>query len=312
VRLRPASYRGRANEFGLVYDDESGVFARVAADLETELGRDQLRIKLSPSDGPLRTLEEILHRPGADVGIVQADALEALALADPNTTAREKLRSVTRIYDQNVHVLARKDITSLRALDSQAVAIGPPESGSHITARLIFDKLGIKPAFTTHDTAEAFDRLRSGELAAVFILAPRPASDILGFDAGGFHLLSVPWEEAILQSYRPSEMLSLDYPTLIREGERVETVAVEMVLAVYNWREGTAGRRRLSRFARSFISRLEELRRPGHHFAWDGLNPAAEIAGWKRFIGDDEPRPMPVGADTKTHPPTRGGQLNGG
>ena len=310
--LGPTSGRSNPNDLGLVSDDENGLFARVAADLHTELGRDRVWIRPSASDGPLRTLEDILHRPGADVGIVQADALEALTLEDPKTTARRYLRYIARIYDQDVHVVAREGVASLRELDSRAVNIGRPESGSHITARLLFDKLGIKPDFTTHDTAEAFDLLRSGAIAAVFVLAPRPAADILGFDAVGFHLLSVPWEDAVLQSYRPSDMVAKDYPTLIREGERIETVAVDTVLAAYNWREGTAGHRRLTRFARSFFSRLGELRQPGHHFAWDAADLAAEVAGWDRFIVKGEPHPTSVGADSTSGPRGSTRQGDGG
>ena len=280
--LQPRRKRD-SNEFGLVSDEGNGTFARIAADLHTELGRDRLRIRPSGSSGPLRTLNEILYRPGADIGVVQADALESLVLDDPSTIAPRRLRFLSRIYDAQVHVLARKSITDIRQLDSLAVNIGDPESGSHLTARLVFGKLGIKPTFTTYDTSDALDRLRSGEITAVFVVAPRPAAEILQFFGDGFHLLAVPWHPEIMQSYNPSEFLAADYPTLIREGERVETIAVDVVFAVYKWRESSEGYRRLARFTRSFYARLGQLQQPGRHFTWSQADPSAKVHGWERF-----------------------------
>jgi TRAP-type uncharacterized transport system substrate-binding protein len=290
------------NDFGLVSDEGSGIFARIVADLHTELGRDRLRIRPSDSSGPLRTLNEILYRPGADIGVVQADALESLVLEDPSTIAPRHLRFLSRIYDAHVHVITREMITDIRQLDSLAVNIGSPDGGSHLTARLVFGKLGIKPTFTTYDTSDALDRLRAGEITAVFVVAPRPAAEILQFFGDGFHLLAVPWDPEVMQSYNPSEFLAADYPTLIRAGERVETIAVDVVFAVYNWRERSMGYRRLTRFTRSLFSRLGQLRQPGHHFTWSQVDPSAEVHGWERFTFAGGPRPIVPRAD-KQQPP---------
>jgi uncharacterized protein len=299
-RLPPRKHH--ANDVGLVSDEGNGTFARIAADLHTELGRDRLRIRPSGSSGPLRTLNEILYRPGADIGVVQADALESLVMEDPSTVAPRHLRFLSRIYDAHVHVVTRDMITDIRQLDSLAVNIGSPDSGSHLTARLVFGKLGIKPTFTTYDTGDALDRLRAGEITAVFVVAPRPAAEILQFFGDGFHLLAVPWDPEVLRSYNPSEFLAADYPTLIREGERVETIAVDVVLAVYNWRESSTGYRRLTRFTRSLFSRLNQLQQPGHHFSWSQVDPSAEVHGWQRFTFEGGPRPVLPQADNQQRP----------
>src|SRR3712207_7189703 len=51
------------------------------------------------------------------------------------------------------------------------IDIGQPGSGSSLTVRLIFDKLGIKPDFTNSDQITAFQRLRSNEIQAMALLA---------------------------------------------------------------------------------------------------------------------------------------------
>jgi hypothetical protein len=86
-----------------------------------------------------------------------------------------------------------------------------------------------------------------------------------------------------MQSYNPAEFLAADYPTLIRDGERVETIAVDMVFAVYKWRESSLGYRRLARFTRSFYARLGQLQQPGRHFTWSQADPSAPVHGWERF-----------------------------
>jgi uncharacterized protein len=112
----------------------------------------------------------------------------------------------------------------------------------------------------------------------------------------------VPWDPEVMQSYNRSEFLASDYPTLIREGERVETIAVDVVLAVYNWRESSKGYRKIARFTRSFYSRLDQLRQPGHHFTWSQADPSAEVHGWARFTFHGGPRPVPPQADKHKEP----------
>jgi TRAP-type uncharacterized transport system substrate-binding protein len=297
----------------LVSDGADGTFARVAADLHLELSRDGLQISPSDSGGPLRTLEQILYKPGADVGIVQADAIESVATESWAALANQHLRYLARIYGEEVHVLARDRITSLRELDGLRVNINSPGSGSNITAHLVFEKLGLRPAFSTYETADALTRLRAGEIDAVFLLAPRPSGDLLRFQAEGFHLVEVPSEAALGRSYSGVELGADDYPTLIREGERVRTISVDVVFAVYNWREGTKGFRKLTRFGRSFNARLKQLQQLGHYFAWTGVEPVAPVHGWVRFDLEGASRsPEHSSVERRAQPSLSGGQADRG
>ena len=67
-------------------------------------------------------------------------------------------------------ILARIDITNIYDLNGRKIDIGQPGSGSYLTARLIFDKLGIKPEFTTSDQATAFQHLRSNTIQGMVLL----------------------------------------------------------------------------------------------------------------------------------------------
>jgi ABC-type amino acid transport substrate-binding protein len=171
----------RIDRVGLVSGEWNGTFARIAVDLHNEVGADHLALELSASGGPLQTLDQIIHRPGVDVGLVQADALERLMQDDPTSDAREHLRYIAPLYDETVHVVASTDITNLRQLDGRRVNVGKAGSSSDITARLVFEKLGIKATFTNHEIKDALDHLGAGEIDAAVILAPSPAWEILVF-----------------------------------------------------------------------------------------------------------------------------------
>src|SRR5215217_3251634 len=63
-------------------------------------------------------------------------------------------------------------------------------SGTNLTSRVIFDKLGIKPEFTTYDQASSYERLRAGEIQAAIYVAGRPVRGVAEFQSEGrFHLL---------------------------------------------------------------------------------------------------------------------------
>jgi uncharacterized protein len=214
---------------------------------------------------------------------VQADALERLMQDDPTSDAREHLRYIAPLYDETVHVVASTDITNLRQLDGRRVNVGKAGSSSDITARLVFEKLGIKATFTNHEIKDALDHLGAGEIDAAVILAPSPAWEILVFQTEGYHLVPVPWESSIGDIYKPAELGYAQYPTLIAEGEALPTVKVSVVLAAYNWRKGSQGWRRVEHFASSLFGRIERMRQPGHHFAWNEVDLSQDVPGWERL-----------------------------
>lgn len=274
----------RVASVGLVTGETAdGAFARILADLYAELSADRIDIKPIRSGGPLRTLAALVDRPDADVGLVQADALESLRESGPPRIRGRGFRAIARLYDEHVHIIAREGIADVRRLDGRRVSIDRPESGSHMTARLLFERLGIEPVVTTDDPPRALERLRAGEIDAVLVLAPRPSVDMLQVQQDGFHLVPLPWVPEVGRVYRPAELTGSDYPTLIRGGERIPTLAVGVVLVTREPPAGSAGSSRVRRFVQSFEARLGRLRQAGHHFPWGEVNLSADVEGRSRL-----------------------------
>jgi uncharacterized protein len=262
--------------------EENSTYSRTIVDLTEVLDRAQLRLQPVASQGPRQDLLSLLHRSNIDVAVMQTDVLEALP-DHVQAAARERLRYVFRVPNKELHVLAPRDVTEVHQLEGRKVNIDRPGSGTHLTARFVFERLGIKPEFTTYDQLTARKRLQSGEIQAAILLAPRLSGEVLAFPSyGQFHLLPIPLEEGI-RSYYPARFTADDYPHLVENGRPVETIAVGRVLAVREWREGSARHQHLTRLAEAIYSHFDELQQPGHDPGWRDVDPLAPAPGWQQF-----------------------------
>ena len=90
----------------------------------------------------------------------------------PETRAGEAL-SVRRLFTQpGVHPFET-------LLYSAGVSPFKPDlSGTNLTSRLIFEKLGVKPEMTTFDQASSYARLKSGEIQAAVYVAGQVKLDV--------------------------------------------------------------------------------------------------------------------------------------
>jgi len=276
--------RANAGTVGIVSGGADGTYIRIAADLANVLDGEDLRVLPMIGRGSLQNLRDIMFLRGVDIGIVQMDAREQLKAENLQNDAVRRLRFITRLYNEEVHIIADRDITDIRQLEGKKVNIDKAGSGTNLTARLIFDKLGIKPELTTYDQGSSYERLRSGEIQAAVYVAGRPVRAIAEFQSEGrFHLLPIPFEGEIAETYFPARFTKTDYPRLVDESQPVETLAVGSLLAVFNWPENSDRYNRVKRFVDAFFSRFDEFLQPGRHPKWKEVNLAAEVPGWERI-----------------------------
>lgn len=285
AQTAPGFSASRANKgtLGVISGGADGTYIRIAADLANVLDTEDLRILPMIGRGSLQNLKDIMFLRGVDIGIVQMDAREQLKAENLQDDAVQRLRFITRLYNEEVHIIANSDITDIRQLEGKKVNIDKAGSGTNLTARLIFEKLGIKPEMTTFDQASSYAKLKSGEIQAALYVAGRPVRAIAEFQTDGrFHLLSIPFEGEIAESYFPARFENTDYPQLVAENKPVDTLAVGSLLAVYNWPENTDRYNRVKRFVDAFFSRFDEFLQPGRHPKWKEVNLAADVPGWQR------------------------------
>src|SRR5207302_4608374 len=131
-----------------------------ATELVTSLKDAHLRVLPVAGEGAKKDVIDLLFARGIDIGIVQTDVLASLKQQAPFPGVENFLQYITKLYDQEVHILARPEIHSIEDLASKPVNFGILESGSFLTASRIFGALGIGVEITTLPQPLAFEKLR--------------------------------------------------------------------------------------------------------------------------------------------------------
>lgn len=289
--LNALTARANAGTVGVISGGVDGTYVRIAADLAAVLDSEELRIVPVIGKGSIQNIRDIMLLRGIDIGIVQSDAL-AFARRNRLLPGLDHLiQYVTKLYDEEIHVLARADIASMEALSGQVVNVDGTGSGTAMTASLVFEAMGIRPRIA-HDTQDvALTKLRAGEIAAMMFVAGSPARIFAGLPPdSGLRFLPIPATPTLMETYLPSALTHAAYPTLVAEGAEVETIAVGAVMAVYAWTPGTERHRKVARFVEALQARFEEFLRPPRHPKWREVNLAAEVPGWTRFDARATPR----------------------
>ena len=134
--------------------------------------------------------------------------------------------------------------------------------------------------------ADAFEKLKSGEIAATVLIAGKPAGAMAKLKAAeGFRFLPIPFAKPLQDDYLPATLTKADYPGMVPSGDGVETVAVSAVLIAYNWPKWSDRYRRIEKFVQQFFPKLAEFQKPPRHPKWRETNLAATLPGWTRFRG---------------------------
>ncbi|HSU04413.1 MAG TPA: TAXI family TRAP transporter solute-binding subunit [Acetobacteraceae bacterium] len=277
--------RANAGTVGVISGGVDGTYIRIAADLASVLDDgDQLRVLPVIGKGSLQNISDILYLKGIDIGIVQADALAYAKRQQLYPGFERSIQYIAKLYDEEVHILARKDVSRLEDLAGQKVNVDVRGSGTAMTASVLFDSLGIAPELTNDDQGTALEKLKRGEITAVIYVTGKPARLFAGIGGDtGLHFLPIPMTKPLLDNYLPAEFSHTDYPMLVPDGENVETAAVGSVMAVFGWQPGTERYNKVARFVNAFFGKFQQFLQPPHHPKWKDVNLAAQVPGWTRF-----------------------------
>jgi len=131
--------------------------------------------------------------------------------------------------------------------------------------------------------------IRSGEVAGLLGVVSKPVDFWSKIPPNtGLHLLPVPYSKALADLYVVGEFTNADYPNLIPPGQRIDTIGVPSVLAVYNWPKTSDRYRRVERFVQYLFNRWDKLIQPPFHPRWRDVNLAATVPGWTRSSISEE------------------------
>jgi TRAP-type uncharacterized transport system substrate-binding protein len=262
-----------------------GTFIRFAAELGKALDDgENLRVLPIVTYGAAENINDLLYLKGVDIAITDADVFEEYKANHKYGNIEKRINYISEMYIAEFHVYVRPEIKSLKDLAGKKVGFNTKGSAANITGKIAFQRLGIsiEPVFINNSIA--LEKMKTGELAALVHAVGKP-NDLFKKESGenGFHFLSVDYSEKFSDYYVPSVINHNDYPNLIKPEETINTIGVPVVLAVYNWPQGSDRHRRVERFIKSYFERFEALRKPPFHPKWQEINLAAKVPGWTRY-----------------------------
>lgn len=277
--------RANRDTVGIVAGSVSGTYARFAQDLSDALDSPgELRVVAMLGKGSVQNIADLLYLRNVDVAIVQSDVLRFLRENKVFPGLESKIRYVVRLYDEEVHVLARPEIATLKDLAGRRVNFGPKGSGTAMTAKIIFEAEDIPVEPLNLSNSEALAALKAGGIAAAIFVVGKPATYFREIGSEhGLRFLPLELTKQLEDTYLDAELGPADYPNLIGEGERVPTIAVGAVMAAYNWKPGTSRSDRVVRFVRRMLDALPVLQTDAYHPKWRSVDPRATVPGWQRL-----------------------------
>src|SRR3954451_10763917 len=157
-----------ANTVTCITGTIGGTYVQFGADLASVLD-DGNRLRILPivGRGSLQGLADILFLQGADLGIVRADTLYYLEKKGFAKDIKNQFTYVTKLYNEEMHVIAPKSIRSVRELEGKTVSVDLPNGGTFVTALTVFERLGMKPKVVYIEQRIALEKMKAGEIDAV-------------------------------------------------------------------------------------------------------------------------------------------------
>ena len=287
VLILSLSATAQGFERNILTGGPSGTYIQFGRNISDAAARCGAPLTVRESAGSLENFLGVRQRRFTQLGIVQSDVLEYLNTfaADNPEVARAifGVRIALPLYNEEVHILARKDISSLQDLSGKKVAIGVEDSGTFLTASLVLDLVQVRPSEQLTINADAsLAALLAGEIDAFFYVAGAPAAIFEDFRivADKFHLLPIS-DDTLRSVYVPATIPAGTYPF---QSTPTDVVAVKAVLMTYEYTPNKNAYHRESCRAVSDVvhiisTQLKEFQKSGHP-KWNLVDLADLPPGW--------------------------------
>jgi len=272
-----------ANTIAIISGNPNATYMSIAYDMSAGLDDgDEFRVLPVIGKGGGQNIKDVRFLKGIDLGITQSNLLPYFKKTNEIGRIDDKIVYIAKLFNEEMHLIVRADsgVTSLADLAGKKVNFSDLGSGTQLSTRDIFEKLGIKAEEVNMGQGDAIEALKRGEIAATILIAGKPAGAMAKLKAqDGFRILPIAFDKPLQTDYLPAALTSDDYPGLIAPGEKVETVAVGAVLIAFNWPKNSDRYRRIQKFVDNFFPKLAEFQKVPRHPKWREANLAAVLPG---------------------------------
>jgi uncharacterized protein len=295
-----------ATDLGVITGGENGTYYQFGQDLRKLVRPAGINLVVHPSKGAVDNIFAVSQNRGVQLGIVQSDVLTFVADQRSNPALSRiatSIRMVFPLFDEEVHVLGRRDIGSFEQLAGKRVAVGREGSGTNLTARWLVKLAGVVPGeMVPIDGGEALAHLKAGRIDAMIYVAGYPIA-LLRDDVTAEHGLTlIPvTHHTIAETYRPTEIPASTYPW---QPAAVSTVSVKAVLVSFDFRGPEC--EAIGRFAQQIAMGMDWLTRHGHP-KWKRVDLDYVLQGWEQYdcVRKHVAKPSPDGGSPAASPGER-------
>lgn len=284
-----------AEPLGIVTGPKTGTYFIFGRDISQVASKTGITLEVKASEGSIDNIKRITSNENAALGIVQSDVLGFLGRSKNPDSIRvaSNLRMVFPFYDEEVHVLARKNIKDFKDLQGKKVAIGEEGSGNMLTAVNLFSMMNIVPQESQKISPElGVAAVLEGKIDAVIFVGGKPVRLFKNLEdlalpenqkyaamLAGVHFLPLD-DTKMLQEYRPAEITKADYRFV---EEDVPTIAVHSVMVSFDFSQADNKARceQLGKLANAIRAALPALKESGHA-KWKEVNLDANVKTWKK------------------------------
>lgn len=268
--LRSGTYMTYATELAQVLDDG-----------------DNLRVLPVVTYGAASNLDDLLYLRDVDIAVTQADVFEYFRNSRKILNLQNRVNYIFRLLVSEVQILGRSEIKTIDDLRGKKVNFGPAGSGSSLTGTIILQCLNVQVDQTLFDSQTAMQKLKSGEITALIRVTAKPIDYFAKIPPNSdLHFLPIPFSKKFSDFCALGEFTHQYYPTLVPEGQVVDT-AVPGVLAVSNWAKGTDRYRRVERLVEALFTKWDKFHEPRHP-KWRDINLTATVPGWTHWSAAEE------------------------
>jgi len=138
------------NTVTLITGTIGGTYVQFGADLASVLDDgNKLRVLPIVGRGSVQSVADILFLQGVDIGIVRADTLDYLERKGFAKDIKKQFTYVTKLYNEEMQIIAPKSINSLRDLEGKTVSVDLPNGSTFVTVLTVADRTASLTAAAT-------------------------------------------------------------------------------------------------------------------------------------------------------------------
>jgi hypothetical protein len=195
-----------------------------------------LNLEVIESPGSVHNVEAI-QRGEADIGFAFADVTYVAFVGGLGDRSFSRLRGMAVLQLNPLHLVVRaqSQIRDVAALRGRRVGVGPPGSGTALTAGLVLRAFGIDPEAVHAELLQFNDasaQLAAGELDAMFVNASYPAESVSMATKAGARLLAIegPAVDRLRHDYPFLRLTAIPASTYPAHPAPVHTIGVDNLL----------------------------------------------------------------------------------